>query len=80
MLWALRDFGGGDIHPARGALDLHNLAPPGDAFQLAATLWALGGRRRGGSLRRPWTEGRVLGTCAVEGCDATFIKKQPAQI
>jgi len=47
----------------------------GDAFQLEATLEALRGRRRGGSLRRSWTEERVLRTCAAEGCDATFIKK-----
>jgi hypothetical protein len=52
----------------------------GDAFQLAATLEALRGRRRGGSLRRSWTEERVLHTCAAGGCDATFINKQRTQI
>ena len=48
----------------------------GDAFQLATTLEALRGRRRRGSLRRSWTDERVLRTCAAEGCDATFINKQ----
>jgi hypothetical protein len=47
----------------------------GDAFQLAATLEALRGRLSEGSLRRSWTEERLLRRCAADGCDATFIKK-----
>ena len=73
-----------------GALDLHNLAAGlgplsamkrcasmefGDAFQLAATLEALRGRLSEPSLRRSWTEERLLRRCAADGCDATFIKK-----